>query len=641
MPRAVDHDPFASEKPKAGVPVDFNPFEERSFGQELKRQLGLTARAGINAAMGVPQIIGNAANAGVNLGIEGINALTGSKIPELGTVTQGMDALMSRAGIPEPQTPVERLTQVAAGALGGAGVARAASGAVPQASQLAQILTELGRSPALQTAGAAAGAAGVMGAENLGVKNPLGLAAIGMISGALPGGAGTIAGRAAGGAAQLAKPFTPAGREVIVGKTLNRLATNPTGAANTLATAEELVPGSRPTVSQASRDPGLIRAESALPDDRGVLAARKSEQNSARMSELNRIAGDEATLLRATDKRDRTFGDLAEPAFQNAKPVQMGNAWINNPVLRRIQEIRETPAGSRQTVREALDEAQALLTQQGVDTSDVRVLYEIRKDLALLRDGQLSGPGKSGSERSNLKNAKREFNEVIKSVDDVIEQGAPGYRDYMQMYAKRSIPMDQLKALQSLRDKAVLAAPDPVTGEPILSQAKFTNLLRNNIAANPDYRGVGPGVATMRANVPATQEKVLAKLSPQQIRTLDNVAADLDRSVAASASTMKSLGSDTFKNLSVGSVIGRILGDQAGALAADTSAVKTMIRPLSYLYRVPDEQIQMLLLDAWTDPRLASQFMRKATQHEIDSVAAQLKDRLAKQIAAEAMYNQE
>lgn len=658
MPREVDFDPFAEQAPKRqGKPVDFDPFASAApqpsgpkaelFGKnyqadpEYSRQLGLTARMGINALTGIPQIVGDAANAATNYGIRGINALTGAKIPELTTVTEAVNAQMNRLGIPEPKTPAEKLAQIAGGALGGAGLAKGLAGAVPQGSQAAAILAELGRGPALQAAGAAAGGAGVMAAEKAGVENPLALAAIGMTAGVIPGVGATAVGRTAGAAAQLARPFTQAGREIVVGKTLNRLATNPTAAASNLENAAEIVPGSRPTVTQVSRDPGLIRAESALPDDRGVIAARKSEQNTARMRELDRIAGDDSTLLAATDKRGRTFSERAEPAFANAQPVQMGNAWINNPVLRKIQEIRETPAGARQTVRDALDEAQSLITQEGVDTSDVRVLYEIRKDLALLRDGELSGPGKSGAERSNLKNAKREFNEVIKAVDSVIELGAPGYREYMQLFAKRSIPVDQLKALQSLREKAVLAAPDPVTGQPILSQAKFTNLLRNNIAANPDYNGVGPGVATMRATVPGTQERVLAKLSSQQINTLDRIAADLDRSVADQASTMKAPGSDTFKNLSVASVIGRILGDQAGALAAENSAVKTAVRPLSYLYRVPDEQIQMLLLDAWTDPRLAARFMRQATQHEIDSVAAELRDRLSKQLTAEALYNQE
>lgn len=608
---------------------------------QIKRQLGLTARAGIEGVAAIPSIVGDAANYAVNLPLRAINAAAGTDIPLLLTVSGEIRNVLSEMGLPEPESVTERLVNVVGSALSGMGGARAIQSGVSGIKNVEPVVRELGANPALQVAGAAGGAMSSEAAREAGITNPAALMAIGAVGSVLPGGGASIAQRAAGGAVQAAKPFTGGGREVIVGRTLNRLATDPEAATANAADARPLVPGSQPTLTQVSRDPGLIRAESALPDDTGVLAMRRSEQNQARMEELDRIARQPDTLDYATAKRDRAYDEIAAPAFRSATPVNIGNTWINNPILRTIQGIRETPAGARKTVQDAMDVAQDYITREGVDTSNVQNLYEIRKDLDLLRKGKLSGTGKSGVELSNLKVAKTQLDQVIGSIDDVIETGAPGYRDYMRLYAKRSVPLDQLKALQGLRERAVLSAPDPVTGQPILSQNKFTNLLRNNIAENRDYVGVGAGAANMRMTVPGTQEKVLARLSSQQVRTLDRIAADLDRSVAAQAGTMKTPGSDTFKNLSVASVIGRVLGDQSEELLTDSTTVKTLVRPLSFLYRVPDREIEMLLLDAWLDPQMASRFMKQATQYEVESIANELKRRASAQAAAQSVYGNE
>lgn len=651
MPRAVDFDPFADEAPKAGKPVDFDPFAEEEkydIGKDLKRQLGLTARAGVTGLTGIPNLIGDAANSAINLGTGGINKALGTKIPALAMPSDVTQRGMTSAGIPEPQGILEKLVGVGGSALSGAGGARALS----QASQIPQAVRDafrtLGDAPKLQAVGAASGALGVEGAQEAGVENPLALMAIGSIAGMAPGGSATTLSRLAGGARQAAAPFTARGKERLVGEALNRVATNPTAAAERMASPEILVPGSRPMVHEVARDPGLISAYSSMRgmDDQGRIPQRLSEQNTARQAEMARISGNEGTLGQATAKRDRAYQEIAVPAFENATPINIGREWINNPVLRTIREIRESPAGARQTVREAIDEAERMVTQEGANLGDARVLYEIRKDLDLLRKGELSGAGLGGRERANMRTANSELSRVISSLDQTIESGAPGYQSYMRMFAKRSVPLEQLKGLQSLREKAVLAAPDPVTGEEVLSQAKFRGLLRNNIGANPDYgraplNGRGPGQNQLRISVPGTREPVLANLSANQLRTLGRIAADLDRGASATSGTMKVPGSDTFKNLSIAAVIGRILGDKTGELVMSSSAGKSVAAPLSFLYRMPDRDVQMLMLEAWQDPQLASRLMRQASRAEIEGIATELGRRAAQQSAASALYGSE
>lgn len=656
MPKAVDYDPFADEAPARGKPVDFDPFEEKpkyDLGKDLKRQAGLTVRNAVTGVAGIPNMIGDAANAALNLPIMGANRFLGTKIPTFQMPSDVTQRGMTAMGLPEPSGLLEKLVGVGSSALSGAGAARAVSQLPQIPAALRSGFGALADAPKLQAVGAAAGALGVEGAKAAGVENPLALLAIGSIAGMAPGGSATALQRAGAGARQAVAPlFTTRGKERLVGEALNRVSTTPDATANRLIQSRELVPGSRPMVSDVAQDPGLIGAESALRgmDERNMIGARRSEQNTARMAEMNRLARDEGTLARATEKRDGTFAAMAEPAFDNAKPLNIGREWINNPVLRKIQELRETPDGARSTVKEALDEAQDYLTQEGVDLTDARVLYAIRKDIDLLRTGKLSGAGKSGRERANMQTARSQLDQVVKSIDDAIESGATGYREYMQMYAKRSVPLESLRALQELRSRAVISAPDAVTGGDVLSQAKFKNLLRNNITANPRYQqapynGKGPGAATMRASAPDAETgkrvPVLAKLSPNQVRALGRIADDLDRGASVNSPTVKVPGSDTFKNMSVAAVIGRVLGDKTGELVMDSSAGKSIARPLSFLYRVPDRDVQFLMLEAWQDPQLAGRLMKQATREEIESIASELGRRAAQQSAASALYGTE
>lgn len=660
MPRAVDFDPFADEAPahSRGKPVDFDPFDDEKpydIGKDLKRQLGLTARAGVTGVMGIPNLIGDAVAVSANLpwSVPSVaKKVLGIKGGNIAMPSEATQTALTAAGVPEPQGLIEKIVGVGGSALSGAGGARALA-QVPQIPQAVRsAFGALADAPKLQAVGAASGALGVEGAQAAGVENPLALLAIGSIAGMAPGGSATTLSRLGGGARQAAAPFTTRGRERLVGDALNRVSATPDATADRLLRARQLVPGSRPMVSDVAQDPGLIGAESALRgmDERNLIGARRSEQNTARMAEMNRLARDEGTLARATEKRDGTFAAMAEPAFENAQPLKIGREWINNPVLRKIQELREGPDGARSTVKEALDEAQDYLTQEGVDLTDARVLYAIRKDIDLLRTGQLSGAGKSGRERANMRTARAHLDQVVKSIDDAIESGAPGYREYMQMYAKRSVPLESLRALQELRSRAVVAAPDAVTGEDVLSQAKFKNLLRNNLTANPKYQqapynGKGPGAATMRASAPDAETgrrvPVLAKLSPNQVRALDRIADDLDRGASVNSPTVRPPGSDTFKNMSVAAVIGRVLGDKTGELAMQSTGGKSIAAPLSFLYRVPDRDVQLLMLEAWQDPQLAGRLMKQATREEIESIASELGRRAAQQSAASALYGTE
>lgn len=660
MTELSDADVFGNSAP--GEMSDADVFGTPAKKNAVADVVGLTGRAGVQAVpsalLGLPGLMLDANDSAINLGKTLYNAAAPSINDAFGTNLQqsplippwrhsaalsalgekGADAL----GLPKPdgkfQQGATKIGSAALSALGGAGLARglesglqAAPEAVPAveslfgntqqaiSNALPSLFNSLAQAPKVQAAGAAASTLAPDVAQNLGVKNPLALMALSLAGGAVPGAAATIGERGALGAAQAVRPFTTGGRESIVGKALNSIATNPTAAADSLANAQEIIPGSVPMVSQASRDPGMISAESALRgmDTNGVIPERYGQQNAARMGELDRIARDEPTLDAATAKRDSTIDSRMDPAF--ASNIIGADA---TPVLNTIEQIRNSRQGVRGIVQQAMDEAQSrvdgLLNSDRHDPTDPQNLYEVRKDLADLRDG------KYNTDKSDFRLAKGQLQDVIDTLDNVIESGAPGYQDYLDLYRKRSIPLDQLKALQTVRSRAVLATTDPVTGQPVLSNAKFQTLLRNNLDNGLNLRGTGPGDG---------------KLSDQQLATLDRIAADLDRGSAAQAGTIRSPGSDTFKNMSVASVIGRILGDDLGSSAMDSSAVKTIARPLNFLYRVPDQDIQRMMLQAWLDPQMASRLMRQASADNVRSVAADLAQRARANVVGSSVYS--
>jgi hypothetical protein len=87
---------------------------------------------------------------------------------------------------------------------------------------------------------------------------------------------------------------------------------------------------------------------------------------------------------------------------------------------------------------------------------------------------------------------------------------------------------------------------------------------------------------------------------------------------------MKPPGSDTFRNMSVSNLIGTMMARDIG----DNATLKTLSKGLSFLYRVPDEQLQRLLVDAMLDPALARQFMQRASVSTVETVGAALRRKL-------------
>lgn len=565
------------------------PAPAAPMGAELGRQAGLAVRPMAQAAMTAGGLLPMAVDPLVNL----FNLATGSQVP---TMSQAVPRTLTTMGLPEPQTAQERVIQdIATAGYGVGGAAQLAGRAAPMVtSPAARGFTEmLATSPRAQTAAAltAATAGGMLREGGAPPSVELGGA---MLAGMVAPGGPTLSTtqRALAAPGAIVKPFTQEGREVIVGNVLRQLATDPERAIANLQAAQPTVPGVRVTTAAGARDPGLAGAETTLRsaafDPSNLFGSVLSANQQALLEAFRRLSGRPGSVERAEAKRTEITRPMRESAFANAQPVNV------SPITAAIESTLADPAKQRQTVDQAMQFVSDLLAKR-VDpttgTINPMALYSVRKDIADAMAGKLAG------EQSNLRLARGELNSLLPVIDAVIESGAPGFNRYMQQYAKSSSAIDQMRLLQDIERRVTTGQPNLMTGEPVLA------------------------ASALRRQVAAKAEELGTQLSPAAQRRLDNIINEINRGQAATAPGVRAPGSNTFQNMSMGNLIGRVFSESL----ADNTTLRTMTRPLDFLYRLPDQQIQQLLVEAMLDPKLAAQMMSKASVMKVEPLAKSLR----------------
>lgn len=553
----------------------------------MGRAAGLAVRPMAQAAMTAGGLLPMAVDPLVNL----FNLAVGTNVP---TMTQATQTNLRRLGFPEPSTAQERVVQDVAGAgYGVGGVANLAARAAPMVtSPVGQGVTQmLAANPRAQSSAAlAATAAGGLlreGEFSPGVQLAGALGA-GMLAPGGPTLSTTQRALAAPGA--LVKPFTQQGREVIVGNVLRNVATNPEQAIANLQQAQSTVPGVRLTTAAGARDPGLAAAETPIRalDQSGAFPSVLSSNQQALLNAFRGISGRPGSIPAAEAKRSSITAPMRESAFANAQPVSV------EPIAAAIQGITNNPATQRQTVDQAMSYVSNLLARR-VDpetgTINPMALYSVRKDITDAMAGKLSG------DLANLRLARGQLNDLLPVIDATIEAGAPGFNRYMQQFAKSSSAIDQMRLLQGIESKVTTGQPNLMTGEPVLA------------------------ASALRRQVAAKSEELGTQLSPAAQRRLDNIINEINRGQAATAPGVRAPGSNTFQNMSMGNLIGRVFSESM----ADNTTLRTMTRPLDFLYKLPDQQIQQLLVEAMLDPKLAAQMMSKANVMKVEPLAKSLR----------------
>lgn len=556
----------------------------------LSRQAGLAVRPMAQAVMTGGGMLPLAVDPLVNL----FNLAAGTNVP---TMTQATQTTLNRMGFPQPRTAQERVVQDVAGAgYGVGGLANLAARAAPiVTSPTAQGVTQMLATNPLAQSSAALASSAAGGALREGEFSPgvqlVGAMGAGMIA---PGGQSLpLTQRAMAGTGALVQPFSREGRQVIVGNVLRNVATDPERAMANLQQAQPTVPGLRLTTAAAARDPGLAGIETTLRsaafDPSNQFGARLSANQQALLEGFRRLSGQPGSIERAEAKRQSITAPMRESAFANAQPVSV------EPIAAAIQGITSNPATQRQTVDQAMKYVADLLAKR-VDpetgTINPMALYGVRKDITDAMAGKLSG------DLANLRLARGQLADLLPVIDSTIEAGAPGFNRYMQQFAKSSSAIDQMRLLQGIESKVTTGQPNLMNpNEPVLA------------------------AAALRRQLAMKKEEIGADLSPAAQRRLDNIINEINRGQAATAPGVRAPGSNTFQNMSMGNLIGRVFSESM----ADNTTLRTMTRPLDWLYKLPDQQVQQLLVEAMLDPQLAAQMMSKASIMKVEPLAKSLR----------------
>ena len=387
----------------------------------------------------------------------------------------------------------------------------------------------------------------------------------------------------------LARPFFQSGQEKIAGNVLNRVASNADDAVRAARNAKEIVPGSKPTLGQATLDPGLASFEQTMygidpTKSRAALIDRGAAQTNARIDAIRSWAGDSAAMQGKVSAREAATGPLYEKAFTT--PVDP--AKVADPAMAgRVAALLKKPA-----FKNAWNEAKVIAENEGValpanPVESVQAMHYAKK---ALDDSIQAAEG----------NAKRALLKVQDELLGVVDDLSPDYKAARSAFADLSKPIDQMKIGQRLVDKSTNALMQGSGNEKLYADA-FGRMVSDEDALVRQATG-------FKAN-----RGLADVLEPKQLGSIQDVLSDLQRAQQAK-DIGRPMGSPTAQYL-VGKDILRSIAGPVGVPQGFLDNVLTeslAARPASFLLKSPEERVLGLLGDALTDPQRAAQLMEQA-----------------------------
>ena len=156
------------------------------------------------------------------------------------------------------------------------------------------------------------------------------------------GAAGRWAGRTA---RSLFEPLSPEGRERIAGRIVEKFGEG----APMVPDAAEIIPGSVPTLAQATANPGVATLERSVRLARPTPFAERTAQNvEARGQVLDAARGDAQSVADLVAARNTVLDGARERAFANAQPTRA------QPIVQAIDEALASPEAHMESVARPL-----------------------------------------------------------------------------------------------------------------------------------------------------------------------------------------------------------------------------------------------------------------------------------------------
>jgi hypothetical protein len=292
----------------------------------------------------------------------------------------------------------------------------------------------------------------------------------------------------------------------------------------------EYVPGSRPNLAEieqrveASRE--LKNLKMNVPEVSQADKEAAFANNEARRAHFEQTAGSPVDI------------NNAKAARQAQGDADLAQTWGNKtaadaqPVLDEVERIKQTEDWQRKGVRTAVNDAvEALHDADGNLLTDPQRLYGARKHI----DDLLADPA-NARVASTLKSIKA-------SLDNVIEQAAPGFKNYLKNWAENSKRIDEMTVLQN-HEKGLYDSQGRMTYNGV--QRMMRNIVDARRAGDLDYQSI----------TPETMNKLWA------------LRDDLRRSATAQE-LARTPGSDTGQNLvDAFKMYGKLAGKSAAYTAA-------------------------------------------------------------------------
>ena len=374
------------------------------------------------------------------------------------------------------------------------------------------------------------------------------------------------------------EPTTAAGQQNITARHLLKVAGDDApGAINKMKTAQELVPGSKPTVGQVSGNAGLATAErTAFSASPNVAQDVKLSQNAARVKALG-FSGDDATLEAAKKSRtDKTT--LLYKAVDNSS-AHVDTAKIDSL----IDGVIVKNQGNAKLVKALDDAKKGLYSGDKLATNPQHVKSAIDNIKTLISDGN----------KENY--AVSQLITIKDALSRKLGNAVPEYKQAEELFSQLSKPINQQEIGQELIKRASSSQLD-LMHNPDLLPGKFGNIVKGG----DDLAKSATGFKRAKLDRSLTQE---------QLQSIQAVNADLARVLNADKAGRIG-GSDTYqKALFAGKANESGIPIQAFASPSVNPITNWALKNLN---RNTGEEIAATQARMMADPKLTAQLMEKA-----------------------------
>jgi hypothetical protein len=384
----------------------------------------------------------------------------------------------------------------------------------------------------------------------------------------------------------LVEPFTKSGQEAIAARTLQQFAGNPTVASSSLRNAAPLVPGSRPTMAQASGDAGLAQLERTLrnnPETGALIEAQLASQRAARLKAVQDIAGTDDFYNLIKEGRSTFAAEDYAKAMANGIDPQMAKAL--GPQIKNLME--------RPSIQQAKQAAQNLAREQNISIDkwgSIEGLDWLKKGL----DDLISSAKKPGSSIGDAR--LRALVQTKKDLMSVIEDVAPNYKLANDNFAAMSQQVNSMDVARGLLDR--MQSPLARAGA---SQREMKNEFARALEQSMESTKRSTGM-----DLPI--DKVML---PNDVATLKNVVKDMARSASAEDAG-RAVGSNTAQNLAAQNLLRRTLGPTGLPQTwAESNMLQGLLAPYTGLTRIAgsDRAVMERLANAALDPQDAASLL--------------------------------